>query len=283
VYAHKKLIPYGIFCDLTFIQNYTWHFSYADPPSWSLAVEEHFYFAFTFCLYWILSKNNVSNSDENRGVISDKFEITVLSLCVLCLFMKFVNNLICDDWVYNFQMTHLRIDSLLAGVMISYLYYFRYEFLKEKFEKYKVWLYVIAFLGLCWTPFFDPQYYFWVRTVGFALVYISCAIILLPFILETNINQTLDKVFSRPLVNLISKVGYCSYSIYIIHTFVNSVVHEILVRGHFSRDRFLAFFLTSAGSIMSGMLMTYFIEKYFLDLRDKHFPNRALAVQEKLA
>jgi peptidoglycan/LPS O-acetylase OafA/YrhL len=283
IYAHQKLIPYGIFCDLTFIQNYTWPFSYAYPASWSLAVEEHFYFFFTFCMFWVLSKNHLKTGADDGKITSHKFEITLLLIFVLCLLMRFASNLIWDNWIYNVQMTHLRIDSLLAGVLISYMYYFSYDFLKEKFEKYKTWLYPIAVLGICWTPFIDPEYSFWVRTVGFTLVYISCGILLLNFILGKNINQTLDKYLSRPLVTLFSKIGYCSYSIYIIHTLVIHVVNEIQIRGHISRNRFLTFFLESTASILCGMLMTYFIERYFLDLRDKHFPNRALAVPEKLA
>jgi peptidoglycan/LPS O-acetylase OafA/YrhL len=74
----------------------------------------------------------------------------------------------------------------------------------------------------------------------------------------------------------VSKIGYCSYSIYIIHSFVNAFADKMQATYHLYHNNFLHFFLTSAISIFAGLLMTHSIEKYFLKIRDKYYPNRAV-------
>ncbi len=194
---------------------------------------------------------------------------------VLCLFLRFQANLAFPDRIsYNFTMTHLRIDSLLVGVFISYLYYFKFNYLKQQFESYKHVLLFIAFLGLSWTPFVDTSASFFAMTLGFSVLFISFGIFLTYFLLTTDINQRLNSIFSAPLVNFISKIGYCSYSIYIIHEFVNGSADRIYLKYHLYYNHYLNFLITTTLTLIIGTLITYTIESYFLKIRDKHYPSR---------
>jgi len=180
------------------------------------------------------------------------------------------NMALVSNVVKLFTNTQYRIDSLLAGVLVAYGYYFKRQAVGSWFVKNKQWLYVVAVLLLLWLPFFDAVGSFFSRIVGFTLLYISASIVLMAFLFCQSINATLDKFFTRPLATAISKVGFCSYSIYVIHTLIINICERQMVPGKWP-------FLICAfmGSIAAGMLMTYFVEKYFLRLRDKYFPSRA--------
>lgn len=112
-----------ILSDLTFTQNYIHGWGYAYAASWSLAVEEHFYFGFAILLWISLRNNYVKLKVESNLKGSSRVEVFIYSTMILCLIFRVLSNLTPYNYARNFTMTHLRIDSLLAGVLISYLYY----------------------------------------------------------------------------------------------------------------------------------------------------------------
>ena len=275
IFAKGNLNLGLMFADLTFVQNYVSGWGYGFVASWSLAVEEHFYFALAI-FSWVAIKNNwVKLEIENTKKGLGKIEIIIILVMIICLGLRVANNLFYPKEVErNFSMTHLRIDSLLAGVFISYLFYFRLEYLKKIFEKYKILFFVIIILGLVWTPFMNPINSFFVKTIGFTLLYVSFGLILVFFLINQNINAKLNLVLTAPVVNTISKIGTYSYSIYIIHGFVNYSFAEILTRYELYNNYYLNFIITTILSVVVGMLMNNLAERYFLNLRDKYFPNR---------
>jgi peptidoglycan/LPS O-acetylase OafA/YrhL len=262
--------------DIAFVQNYVNGWGWAFAASWSLAVEEHFYFSLALFLWFGMKyKKMFLSKDIEAGNKINSFQKLIIVILVLCLFVRLMSNLLFPlQFEKNFTMTHLRIDSLLAGVYVSYLYYFRFGYLSRKFNDSKSFLAVFAILGLSWTPFMEPVNSFFVKTIGFTLLYISFGILLMYFILSQNINNRLNYLFGYRVVNLISKIGYCSYSIYIIHVFINTTFERILEEHDIYCNSYIAFFATSAMNILAGMVMTYKIEAYFLSLRNKYFPSR---------
>jgi peptidoglycan/LPS O-acetylase OafA/YrhL len=117
----------GFMSDMTFTQNYFWGWGYAYQASWSLAVEEHFYFGLTFFL-WLLLKR------KPTFIHKKGFVITIVSMLVLCLVLRLAANFIFEtDSVRLFTMTQFRIDSLLSGVLVSHFYHFRNEQLNAFF------------------------------------------------------------------------------------------------------------------------------------------------------
>jgi peptidoglycan/LPS O-acetylase OafA/YrhL len=175
-------------------------------------------------------------------------------------------------------MTHLRVDSLVMGVLISYLFTFYFNFINNLFLKNKYSLLFFALLGLVWTPFLDPGFSYFVKTIGFTFLYISFGIILLYILLTKNINELLNKYLSKIVVDCISKIGFCSYSIYIIHGLVIAII-PILIKSTLEitilNNKYLIFLIKFISSVLIGVFITYRIEKYFLLARDKYFPSRA--------
>ncbi len=260
--------------DMTFTQNYLNGWGYAYGASWSLAVEEHFYFGLSLVAWgiiaWYLPRASQQNS-KSRNVIT-----AVIVLMVSCLLLRYLHNSVWPPAKpeYNVTMTHIRVDSLLAGVLISFFYYFRFDYLKKFVSRYKYLLMVIAIAGLSWTPFIEPETSFFGKTAGYTIVYISFGIILMFFLLSDNINKQLNSVLSRPVVNFVSKIGFSSYSIYVIHSLVISYAKDYARKFNLYEQLELKFIIGSGISILLGILITYSIEKYFLSLRDKYFPRR---------
>ena len=273
----------GFLADMTFTQNYLWDFGYAYAASWSLAVEEHFYFGLILVL-WIVLRKKLVKLDPPATSLLGKIEKSILFMMFLCILFRIANNVFYPDAIAkNLTMTHLKIDSLLAGVLVAYLYYFRIDFLRTTFKKYKTILLIIAPLGLIWTPFLEPAFSFFVKTIGFTFLYLSFSIILISFLLSDRINQVLNRIFTRPVVDLVSKIGFCSYSIYLIHIFFDIMWARFIYGKHLfympGRDLYINptfnFVVTSALSITTGMLLTYSAEQFFLKIRDKYYPSRS--------
>jgi peptidoglycan/LPS O-acetylase OafA/YrhL len=265
----------GFIADMTFSQNYVNAWGYAYAASWSLAVEEHFYFSFLIFLWLGLKYKKIvlqKTEDSNSGI--SYFEITILLIMLLCLLLRIFSNMVFPlEYSRNFTMTHLRIDSLLAGVFIAYLYHFKLAYFKKIFQSYKYIFYLVGVLGLSWVPFFDSVISFFAKTFGLTLLYTSFGILLTYFLLTPHINQKLNRVFTAAVVNLVSKIGYCSYSIYIIHTFIDKTVKEIISSYDLYNNIYLNFLLTAVLNVVIGIFMTYKIEKFFLKIRDKHYPS----------
>jgi peptidoglycan/LPS O-acetylase OafA/YrhL len=259
--------------DLFFVQNYILGYGYAYAATWSLAVEEHFYFSLAF-LIWYLTKYRSSYLIAVENKFS-KFEILIFSLLICCLLLRILSNFMWpNETERNFTMTHLRMDSLLFGVLIAYLYTFRKPFL-ESLNKGKIKVILLLIFALCvsWTAFIEPEYSFFVKTIGFSLLYFGFGSLLLVFLIEKNIQQYLNRIFSKFVVSIVANIGYCSYSIYVIHTLVNKFSNQVFEMTGFTYNHYLDFFLSASISIILGILMTQYIETYFLKIRNKYFPS----------
>lgn len=269
----------GFLSDMTFTQNYIWGWGYAYAASWSLALEEHFYFGFSLLLYLYYKL-----CSKKQNIFSKQFVALICYVMILCLILRLIYCpvLFEKDYVTLYTPTHFRMDSLLMGVLISYFYHFRLVDLKQFFKNNCKLLLIFIVLFLGWTPFIDRDshtiFSIFAMTFGLTLVYLSFGILLITFLLTENINDILDKFISKNIVNLISKIGFCSYSIYVIHTLVINISRICIYHFHLSRihldNRYLFFVLTASISIISGMIMTYKLEKWFLTMRNKYFPSR---------
>jgi peptidoglycan/LPS O-acetylase OafA/YrhL len=107
-----------------------------------------------------------------------------------------------------------------------------------------------------------------VSTFGYSFIYIAFSLLLILFLLTKDINDKLNRLFSKYLVTAISKVGIYSYCIYIVQTLVGRRIRYWDLLNPFG---IALYFLIS---ILLGMLVSETIERFFLKLRDKRFPKR---------
>ncbi|MEI9919823.1 MAG: acyltransferase [Bacteroidota bacterium] len=110
-----------ILSEIFFLQSYVPHLI---PVTWSLAVEEHFYILLMFAMAWLVSVRQVRNQKLVYGGWA--------FVAIACLVMRIITRVGVpyEEQVHAFP-THLRIDSLLAGVMISYTLHFNCRSIHE--------------------------------------------------------------------------------------------------------------------------------------------------------
>jgi peptidoglycan/LPS O-acetylase OafA/YrhL len=243
--------------ELLFVQNYIYGLW---GHTWTLAVEEHFYVALVLLLATLAIRSPAAAFREIPAIF--------LAVAVICLSLRmatvYSHRLEPHDW-FAFCGTHLRIDSLLFGVLISYLCHFR-DFQKRIASCPTALLLGGGILGLT-PPFFLGE--IWGSAVWAVLV-IGCYLASGALVLAATRLRTT----SSSALLVFASLGAVSYSIYLWHVAVNAwgtrAIYKVL--GARSDGLYLATYLF--GSFALGLIMSRLIEMPTLALRDKWFPSR---------
>lgn len=274
-FINKNVSLNGVIADLTFTSNYLYGWGYLFGASWSLAVEEHFYIFFPLTFY-ILNKYSRIKKKLNLKNITFIFLVFFIFILILRIYRisnfpgLFVTNQL--ELFRSITMTHLRIDSLMFGVFISFLYSFNKVDFCNLVLKYQKMLFIIFLIGISWTPFVDVLRSKFALTLGFSMLYVSFGIILSIFLFNININKLLDEIFTKIIVDLVSKVGISSYSIYIIHIFINYIIPHIVSYFGLPENYVFMFLYTTITSVVLGYLITLYFERKVLEIRNKIAP-----------
>lgn len=246
-----------VLTELFFVQNF---FDNILGISWSLAIEEHFYFLLTLLAIIAVKKDWLP---KKRIVLS--FCVFVL---LACLSLRIVVNSLYpfNEWTHLFP-TYLRIDSLMFGVLISWFYHFEYRrylnFIND--NKYLVFLLIVTGIAF---PFFFTVDNSIMNTVGLSFLYVSFGGILC----FTEKSTLLKSVFFKPF----AYIGKYSYAIYLIHILLGPAVANFF-RVHIFATVGVEWINKSIyllSNIAGGILLSLFVERPFLNMRDKYFPKR---------
>jgi peptidoglycan/LPS O-acetylase OafA/YrhL len=189
-----------------FVQNY---FHGIWGQTWSLAVEEHFYIVLPVVLS-ILFRRSRNHSDPFR-LVPGIFMVVATAEMLLRIATGWHLTQSSNEFRYVFP-THLRIDSLLFGVLLSYYRHFQ----PDKFEKLgrgasSLLLIIFAFVLMILIPLNNPI----MHTVGFTVVYFGYGLLLVK-VIDAQPRQNIFRFGVAPL----AKIGYYSYSIYLWHGWV---------------------------------------------------------------
>jgi peptidoglycan/LPS O-acetylase OafA/YrhL len=247
---HKSLHIGNILAELFFFQNYKKGLL---VHTWSLAVEEHFYL-FLSLVFFLLS-------GANKKVFRISFLLLTIIILILCLLLR-VNNL-----YRPFQLsthifeTHIRIDSIFFGVFISFIRNY-YRSVYDAINSKKIILYAIMLVQIS-TLFIFHVNSAYTYTLGFTLNYISsgCALMLL-------LNNTNEAFGRKGMTRAVSRIGYYSYTIYLWHIPVEAIFSKLNLYTH-NYSFYLYFIVYCILSIITGVLMSKWIEEPFLKLRER--------------
>lgn len=169
----------------------------------------------------------------------------------------------------NIEPTHLRIDSLFFGVLLSYLWNFRLLAENEFIAKNK---YFIALAGAaCYLPafVFELSETPWMSSIGLTFFYIGGGFLLLA-LLKFDFGKS-------AVLHFVARIGKYSYSIYLW----NLPVHFWLVKftNSAGENWFLYALLYWSGTFLLGVGTAKLVEYPILKLRDKLIPSQAAALK----
>jgi peptidoglycan/LPS O-acetylase OafA/YrhL len=261
------LIPHDIFDPgtrkfvcfvLVFLQNY--HLNLLKGVTnalflhtWSLAVEEHFYFGLSFLSVVLLKQ---TKSFKLMPVICT-------TICFLVLIMRAYTFFHPPSYAgFADYATHLRIDALSFGVLLSYMHHHHKNKLETLMQKSSMFFALVALI--CILPCTVWGYHtLFTYVFGLTLLYLGFGIIMMMLIYMP---------MSNPLSKALAFVGFYSYSIYLWHRVVLLLVEAASrMLGLSYAPKIIVYFLCS---VLIGILFSRAIEIPFLTLRNKMFPSR---------
>ena len=237
--------------------------------TWSIDIEEHFYLLLPLLFLTLLG---ISKTGEK---VFNIIPVLFIVIAFGCLFFRILATLNHPfSHINNVSPTHLRIDSLFFGTLLSYYYHFHQSKLADFVNNNKILLRIgsIVFLLPClifWD--YSPQMTTW----GFSSLYIGFGGVLLLSIYSDN-NYP---VFFKKIHTLTASMGLYSYSIYIIHWTI--IWWFILPNGAYLDAHYfvklVVFFVYLGVTFFVGWGLSKTIEIPFLVLRDKLFPSKSKA------
>jgi peptidoglycan/LPS O-acetylase OafA/YrhL len=238
-YMGWKQLPdfkfHNVLGELLFLQNYDGHLW---GHTWSLAVEEHFYFLLPPLLIYLPHKKLPRLVFATMGCL----------LLARCLVPTQPFKIMA-----HVGPTHLRLDSLLFGVLLCYWHrhWPAYKIFCARHAGLLYGLGVVLLLPAFIWPIETPFIY----TVGFSLFFLGGGAILSAAVCR-----------GLPGGILLAKIGVYSYSIYLWHAAVIEILVPRLGLEQASWTGTIVFFL---GSILIGIGFSKAIEMPCLKLRER--------------
>jgi peptidoglycan/LPS O-acetylase OafA/YrhL len=260
--VHKPRPLVAWVCEALFIQNYganVW------GHTWSLAVEEHFYVMLAILLYYLAKKGG-----PNPFKVLPRIFVFVTVAVTLARIATAIAHPELEHKIHYFP-THLRIDALFFGVMLSYWSHFEPEklaFIKTNGPKVAL----ISALLVAPTLVFN-QLSFTMYMLLPAL-YVGCGGLLLTALNAKWFTEAPWTHITKPL----AFVGVHSYSIYLWHAAILvmglPILAKIAATAHVTLGLGGEAIFYVVGCIVVGIGMARLIELPVLRLRDKKVPDR---------
>jgi len=272
----KQLSPFNldlILSDALFIDNYRpgyW------GHLWSLAIEEHFYLILCATVV-LLIRLRPEDSFRSFPPLVMALAIALLGLRVFLAFYGCEGNLN----LLRSTPTHLRIDSLFFGSLLSYWHnFFPKEFEATIDRHYRLIGFASAALLLCTFQF--GYWHVFTRTGGFTFLYLGYAGVMCLFLRAPAVSSR----FMRPVEDFAAYLGRHSYSIYLWHYLVVSWGPPFLKKVHLAPSSDVGkFALFVSSSLVVGVVLSKLIETHFLALRDRLMsrPEKMRSPRQRMA
>jgi peptidoglycan/LPS O-acetylase OafA/YrhL len=242
----------GVLANAFFVQNYffwpsKWHLAWMGH-SWSLGVEEHFYLLLPILLIGLMALRKRS-TDPFKSIPHLFILIAALCLAFRCLLQP--------PGVYRIVApSHMRMDSLFAGVTLGYLYYFRPRCFATLTGHYGL---VITFL-CCLPAAFLSSWDRRMQTIGLTGLFVGFS-----FLVAWAVDRKPRSRLGATVMNCSAQIGQYSYSIYLWHWTLAIAFLQV-------KTTAAVFWSYIALSLAVGILASKAIEMPILALRNRVLP-----------
>jgi peptidoglycan/LPS O-acetylase OafA/YrhL len=240
--------------EVFFIQNYK---NGLVIHTWSLAVEEHFYLLLAG-MVWLLVRYNSRNAFAR---LPQLFCVILLATLFLRLQMCLSNT---SFRYYTFFFpTHLRIDALMFGVLLSYWWHFKATpDQKTSMHRWRGALIAAGTLGLMPAFIWQLERTWWMPVFGVMLFYVAGGCLVLGMLGLRSERQ-------NGVVRILARTGTASYSIYVWHILAANWMYRSLKGMALEQHWALLLVCYFTVTWLFGMLMARLVEFPALKLRDK--------------
>lgn len=259
-YTHKIDIS-KIISEIFFLQSYSEGLL---NHTWSLAVEEHFYFLFALIIVVMITR---VKSHKNK---LKYIPVVYIMVALFCLSVRIYNYYKYPSFnIYqDYFNSHIRIDSLFLGVFLSYLYRYHNDKTVVFYKKYNVILLFISLAGISIIYIFKGEENTFINTIGFTILAISFGNIMLLLIVNSH-TKIVSFIKNNSLMKIIANIGFYSYSIYLWHIHVEAIFSK---NNLYYKYNFIAIFVIYIFlCYLIGRFFSKIIEFPMIKVRDKFF------------
>ena len=247
----KGIINNYLITYFVFLQNFIIPFDFLFWESWSLSVEEWFYFLVPLFIF-ILFK-------FKRTLISSKYIIIItliifITTPLIYRIYSYDANLSFDLFYRKLVIT--RLDTISFGVLGAFLYnYYHHFWVKRKNLYFFIGLFIIIVIS----NLNYSNYDFYLKTYHYSLVGFSLLLILPKF-------SCLEKESNK--FNFFKFISKISYSIYLSHLLIFQLIIKYLKYDNFYQT-LISYFIFLVITILFSFLIFKYFENPLTNLRDK--------------
>lgn len=192
--------PPQILAEAAFLQNY---FPGIWEHTWSLAVEEHFYILLALAVAFVAARA----ADPFRALPK-----WILAICTLVLVLRVITAYRHPEYsgYTHHYPSHLRIDSLLGGVLLSYFHVFHPAEVSRFVARFRSWLNPASVLLIAPVAFLDVSHPF-IHTAGFSCLWLGFGLLLMLTLYPQRPHSP------GPAGSRLAQLGRMSYAFYLWH------------------------------------------------------------------
>jgi peptidoglycan/LPS O-acetylase OafA/YrhL len=172
--------------------------------TWSLAVEEHFYLLLALMTACLLRSRRSDRDDPFAPI-----PLTFLAVAFICIGFRTRNAVLPFSMLTHVFPTHIRVDGLFFGVLLSYCWHFKGLATNEWLARRSAWLFGAGVILLLPAFMFEHERTPWIPVAGLTVFYLGSGALLLAMLYTPMPDSR--------AVQCLATVGTFSYSIYLWH------------------------------------------------------------------
>jgi peptidoglycan/LPS O-acetylase OafA/YrhL len=276
-YARVAQLTSGAACNSVFLQNYLHCARWSH--SWSLAVEEHFYSVFAIvagAVCWLSGRRKLDGARTFRFLVP-----TFVGVALFALYLRWQQCFpaYIDNGEAAHSQSHLRMDSLLFGVFLSYMLRYRVASIPNTLARWPAVMLALV-LAFTWPTLWRTGHNPWYESIGLTLMYLSFGVAVLAAAVNPQFGFDAPRPLNR-LFRFLAWLGVYSYTVYLAHAVLFGFPGvETLRQG------MLAFIIPLAGeavalwadriiyllvAIAGGVALSHAVERPFLRMRERRY------------